>query len=180
VKPFVYEKRECKTLTNVPYDLQGEEFYCYQDRPIFHILDDGNVRMWTPEGRFPVNKLGAMGADREFMRLEFAERFGVWANGRIEDESPRAIVSSMQTRIKEMVCGTWSGPKATNIAGIPVTMSTGFDEHGNHWYELISWERFGNTYAVATRVPYNTRYNTQRNTENAWIVTHMHPTSWAE
>jgi hypothetical protein len=180
VKPFVYKKRECKTLTEVPYDLQGEEFFCYQNRPAFFYFDDGGVRMWTPDGRFPINKLGAMGADREFMRLEFAERMGVWANGRIADESPRAIVSAMQSRIKEMVCGTWSGPKATNIAGVPVTMSTGFDEHGNHWYEIISWERFGNTYAIATRVPYNTRLNTERNTENAWIVTHMHPTSWAE
>ena len=180
VKPFVYENTECKSLTNVPYDLQGGEFFCYQDRPTMFYLDDGNVRMWTPEGRFPVNKLGAMGADREFMRLEFAERFGVWANGRIEDQEPRAIVTAMESRIKEMVCGVWSGPQATHIAGVPVTMSTGFDEYANHWYEIIAWERFGNTYAVATRVPYNTRYNTQRNTENAWIVSHMHPVTWAE
>lgn len=180
VKPFVYEKHECKTLSEVPYNLQGEEFFCYQNRPITFYLDDGDVTMWTPMGRYPTNKLGAMGADREFMRLEFAERLGVWANGRIQDQSPQTIVSDMQARIEEMVCGTWTGPKATNIAGIPVTMATGVDEHGNYHYEIMSWERFGNTYAVATRVPYNVRYNTQRNAENAWIVTHMHPTTWVE
>jgi len=180
VKPFVYEKTDCKSLTNVPYDLQGEEFYCYQDRPTMFYFDDGKIRMWTPEGRFPVNKLGAMGADREFMRLEFAERFGVWANGRIEDKSPQTIVSEMEARIKEMVCGTWSGPQAVSIAGIPVTRATGYDYYGNHFYEIMAWERFGNTYAVATRVPYNVRYNTQRNIENAWIVTHMGPVTWVE
>ena len=30
VKPFVYEKTECKSLTNVPYDLQGGEFFLIQ------------------------------------------------------------------------------------------------------------------------------------------------------
>lgn len=180
VKPFVYEKRNCQSLLNVPYDLQGEDFFCYNDGAIFHYFDEGKVVMWTPEGRFPVNKLGAMGADREFMRLEYGERMGVWANGRIADQEPTEIVSDMVARIKGLTCGTWTAPKATYVAGVPVVQATGVDEYANFYYEVTAWERFGNKYAIATRVPYRSRYNTARNTELAWIVSHFHATNWTE
>ena len=180
VKPFVYERRDFKTLTDAPQNLQGTEFFCYQRGNVFHSLDEDRIHMWTPEGRFVVNSAGAMGADREFMRPEFGQRMGVWANSRIQDQTPRATVTSMVDRIKELTNGYWTEPEETHIAGIPVTMATGVDDFANYQYEIIAWERYGNKYAMATRVPYNTRYNARRNAELAWIVSHMHPSTWSE
>jgi hypothetical protein len=179
VKPFVYEKTECKTLTDAPRDINGEVWLCL-DGPTFYSFDEGRVRLWTPNGDQPINKLGAMGADREFLNLEYCQRLGVWANGRIADKSPQAMVGDMVSRIKAITCGTWSKPMADNIAGVPVTRAYGYDEFGNYYYEVIALERFGNKYAFATRIPYKTRYSVHRNTELAWMVTHIHPTSWSE
>lgn len=179
VKPFVYKKRECKTLTDAPFDINGEQWMC-QDGPTYYDFDEGRVHLWTPNADQPVNKLGAMGADREFLNIEYCQRLGVWANGRIADQSPKGVVASMVKRIKGITCGTWTKPTATRIAGVPVTMATGYDEHGNYYYEVIALERFGNKYAFATRVPYKSRYSVHRNTELAWMVSHIHPSSWSE
>ena len=179
VKPFVYEKRECKTLTNAPFDINGQPWIC-QNGPTYYSFDEGNVHLWTPNGDTWVNKLGVMGADREFLNIEYCQRLGVWANGRIADQSTTGLVADMVKRIKSITCGTWTKPMETNIAGVPVTMATGYDEHGNYYYEVIALERFGNKYAFATRVPYKSRYSVHRNTELAWMVTHIHPTNWSE
>ena len=106
VKPFVYKKRECKTLTDAPFDINGESWTCCDSGPTCYKFDEGRVRLWTPNGHFPVNKLGAMGADREFLNVEYWERLGVWANGRVADQSPKAIVGDMVSRIKAITCGT--------------------------------------------------------------------------
>ncbi len=47
---------------------------------------------------------------------------------------------------------------------------------------LLCWqfERFGNTYAFATRLPYEARYNTDRNADLAFLITHIHPAVWVE
>ena len=179
VKQFVYEKRECKTLTDAPWDINGEQWLVHRG-PTFYGFDDGRVQLWTPNGHQPINKLGAMGADREFLNLEYCQRLGVWANGRIADDSPKTIVGDMVSRIKSITCGTWTQPEDTTIAGVPVTRATGYDEHGNYFYEVIALERFGNKYAFATRIPYKTRYDVHRNTELAWMVAHIHPSNWSE
>ena len=179
VKPFVYNKKECRTLTDAPQDISGLQWMCV-DGPTFYQLDSGQVRLWTPNGDQPINRQGAMGADREFLNLEYCQRLGVWANGRIADQSPKAMVSGMVSRIKSITCGTWSKPKATNIAGVPVTMATGYDVYGNYYYEVIALERFGNKYAFATRSPYKSHLSRHRKNELAWMVTHIHPTSWSE
>jgi len=179
VKPFVYEKTECKSLTDVVYDINGESWMC-ADGPTFYSFDEDRIRLWTPNGDQPINKLGAMGADREFLNLEYCQRLGVWANGRIAKQSTKQIVGDMVSRIKGITCGTWSKPTADNIAGVPVTKAYGWDAFGNYYYEVIALERFGNRYAFATRVPYKSRYSVHRNTELAWMITHIHPTSWTE
>lgn len=179
VKPFVYKKRECRSLTDAPWDLNGLQWNCDRS-PRFYSFDEGRIHLWVPQGNQHINKMGAMGADREFLNLEYCQRLGVWANGRIADSSPKQLVGDMVSRIKGITCGTWTKPQATHIAGLPVTMATGYDEHGHYFYEVIALERFGNTYAFATRTPYKGRYNIHRNNELAWMVTHIHPTSWSE
>ena len=121
-----------------------------------------------------------MGSDREFINLDYDERLGVWANGQISELSPDSIVNTMVSRIKGLTCGEWTKAKAVNIGGVPASMATGYDAHGNYFYEVIALERFGNKYAFATRTPYNKRYSVERNTELAWMVTHIHPTSWSK
>lgn len=179
VKPFVYKKKVCDPLTSAPFDINGESWLC--DRgPAFYQFDNGNVHLWTPNGHHPINKLGAMGADREFLNMEYCQRTGVWANGRIADQSPKSIVSNMVSRIKGITCGEWTKPKKETIAGVPVTRATGYDAHGNYFYEVIALKRFGNTYAFTTRRPYKSRYSVHGNTELAWMVSHIHPSSWSE
>lgn len=178
-KPFVYEKKECKTLTNTPYDINAPQHHSDEGPAIYH-FDRNRVHMFSSTDRYVHNKLGAMGADREFMRLEFCERLGVWANGRIAGQSPRTLVSEMTDRLRGLTCGTWTKPTEVNMAGVPVTMATGYDEFGNYFYEVIAFERWGNTYAFATRTPYKSRYHTGRNAELAYLVTHIHPSNWVE
>lgn len=180
VKPFVYEKNEFRSLTDAPYDVNGREFFCYQNGPLLYRFDDDRITLWTPTGRLPVNRLGAMGADTEFINVEYGQRLGVWANGRIADDSPQTIVSDMVARIKSITSGNWTEPTETHIAGVPVTMATGYDAFGNYWYEVIALERFGNKYAFATRTKYENRYNRYRNTELAYMISHIHPTTWSE
>lgn len=177
--PAVSPRPHARTLTDAPWDLNGER-WVFSNSPNVYELDDGKVRLWALNGRYPINKLGAMGADREFLALEFGQRLGVWANRRIAESSPKATVTEMVSRMSSLIGGTWTEPQETHLAGIPVTMSTGYDEFGNYFYEVISLERFGNRYAFATRVPYRFGHDARRRAELAWMVSHIHPTRWTE
>ncbi len=176
---FVYKKTDCRTLTDTTYDIWGEQ-HRSTGGPAIYEFDEGRVHTWSPTDAYLNNRLGAMGADREFLRLEACQRLGVWANGRIAGTAPTTIVGDMAARLQALTCGDWSEPHAYNIAGIPVIRAYGVDEHANYYYEIYAFERFGNTYAFATRVPYKSRYNVEANTDLAWLITHMHPTVWVE
>jgi hypothetical protein len=176
---FVYKKTDCRTLTDAPFYVWGDQ-HRTTGEPAIYLFDEDRVHMWSPTDEYLVNRLGAMGADREFMRLADCERLGVWANGRIAGTAPATIVSDMTTRLMALTCGDWTDPEEINIAGIPVTRATGVDEHGNYFYEVYAFERYGNTYAFATRLPYEARYNTCRNTDLAFLITHIHPAVWVE
>lgn len=171
--------RQCQTLTNAPMDINSEQWFSHSGPRVYE-LDEGRVRLWAPSGRQPENSLGAMGADREFVNLEYSQRLGVWANGRLSEGSPRSIVTGMVGRAQTITGGTWTEPVETFIAGVPVAMATGYDLFGNYFFEVIALERFGHKYAFATRVPANERYSVKRNAELAWIVTHIHPSNWTE
>lgn len=175
----VHSKGEARTLTDAVWDLNGER-WLFSNGPKMYELDDGRVHLWTLRGHYPVNRLGAMGADREFLTLEYGQRLGVWANRRIAGESPKSTVAEMVSRMSSLTGGTWTEPQETHVAGIPVTKACGYDEFGNYYYEVIALERFGNRYAFATRVPYRFRHDTRRNTELAWMISHIHPSLWTE
>lgn len=178
---FKYEKMDCKTLTDVPFDINwtGD---CTWDRPVhdIYVFDGGNIDMWTSTDTYRPNRRGAMGADQEYMRLALSSRLGVWANGRLENQAPRSIVNKMVRRMKGITCGTWTSAEAVNIAGIPAYKATGTDVFGNYWYEVYALKRWGQTYAFAVRTDYTNRWNTQLHDEIAYMVTHIHPTSWTE
>lgn len=176
---FVYKKTECKTLTNVVYDIWGAQ-HRVTGRPAVYMLDEGKVHMWSPTDTYLDNRLGKMEADREFLDFQACQRLGVWANGGIAGSAPTAIVSDMVSKVKSLTCGDYSAPKEINIAGVPVIQATGVDVYGNYFYEFYSFERFGNTYAFASRVPYKARYNVERNTNLAYLITHIHPAVWVE
>lgn len=176
---FVYEKTDCRTLTDAPFDIWGPQ-HRQNGGPAIYTFDEDRVHMWSPTDAYLNNRLGAMGADREFMRLDYCERLGVWANGRIAGTAPTTIVSEMTTRLLTLTCGDWTDPEEINMAGIPMVRATGVDVYGNYFYEIYSFERYGNTYAFASRVPYNTRYNVDRNSDLAFLMTHIHPAVWVE
>lgn len=176
---FVYEKTECRTLTDAPFDIWGHQHHSHSG-PAIYVFDEDRVHAWSPTARYVVNRLGAMGADREFMRVEDCQRLGVWANGRIAGTAPATIVSEMVSRMSALTCGDWTEPYDYNIAGVPVTRATGVDVFGNYFYEIYAFERFGNTYAFASRIPYKSRYNVDVNTDLAFLITHMHPAVWVE
>lgn len=176
---FVYEKSDCRTLTDAPFDIWGEQ-HRSTDGPAIYEFDEGRVHAWSPTDKYLVNRLGAMGADREFLRLDACQRLGVWANGRIAGVAPTSIVGDMVTRLKDLTCGNWSDPHEYNVAGIPVIRAIGVDGHANYYYEVYAFERFGNTYAFATRVPYKSRYHRKANADLAFLITHIHPSVWIE
>lgn len=179
VEAFVYKKTDCRPLTNTNYDIWGSQ-HRVTGRASVYVFDDGRIHMWSPTDAYLVNKLGAMGADREFLRLDVCERLGVWTNGRIAGTSPTTIVSEMTARLEALTCGEWTDPEEAYVAGVPVIKSTGWDEYGNFFYEIYAFERFGNTYAFASRVPYKNRYNTERNVDLAYLISHIHPAVWVE
>lgn len=180
VKAFTYEKKECKTLTNVPYDVNAQDHHLVGDGPSIYVLDNGKTHMWSPKDSYLRNKLGAMGADREYLNLDLCERVGVWANGRIAGQDLNTLVSNATSNMQNITCGDWSEPEQTNIAGVPVTMAKGVDVFGNYLYEIYALKRFGNTYMFATRTPYSNQYNVERNTDLAFLITHIHPSNWSE
>lgn len=176
---YTYTKTECRTLTDAPFDIWGNQHRAV-DGPAIYTFDEDRVHAWSPTDLYLVNRLGAMGADREFMRLEDCQRLGVWANGRIAGTAPTTIVSEMTSRLMALTCGDWTEPMEDNIAGIPVIKATGVDVHGNYFYEIYAFERFGNTYAFASRRPYKSRYNVDANTDLDFLITHIHPAVWVE
>jgi hypothetical protein len=176
---FVYKKTECKTLTDAPFDIWGHQHRCV-DGPAIYVFDEDRVHAWSPTDEYLVNRLGAMGADREFMRVDECQRLGVWANGRIAGTAPTTIVSEMTARMSALTCGEWTSPYELNIAGVPVTAAHGWDVFGNYYYEVYAFERFGNTYAFASRRPYKSRYDVDANTDLAFLITHIHPSVWVE
>ncbi len=178
VEEFVYEKRVCRPLVYVPYKIDKRG--AGTDIQDTYLFEDGRIRMWTSDSRYYENSLGSMGADREFLHPTFCDRLGVWTNGDIAGHSPEHVVSTLVQRLEEVTCGTFTEPRLEHAAGIPVMASTGYDLFGRHYYEVYSWERFGNTYAVATRIPYNARYNVARNANLAYMISHTHPSSWTE
>ncbi len=179
VQEFVYEKRVCPTLTNVRHDINGQTHHGPHG-PSTYVFEDGAIHMWSSTDRYYVNRLGAMGADREFLNPDYCDRLGVWTNGRIAGQSPESIVTEMTERFAELACVTWSDPAPDNVAGIPVIKSTGYDIYGNYFYEVYALERYGNTYAFATRIPYKSRYNVKRNTNLEYMISHIHPSTWVE
>ena len=180
IKRFTYKKKECKTLTNVPYDVNAQEHHAVWQGPGIYMLDNGRTHMWSPKDSYLRNKLGAMGADREYLNLDLSERVGVWANGRIAGKNLKSLVSGATSNMKNITCGDWSAPEQTNIAGVPVTMSRGVDVFGNYLYEVYALKRFGNTYMFATRTHYANQYNVDRNADLAYLITHIHPANWVE
>lgn len=176
---FVYQKTECRTLTDAPFDIWGNQHRA-TGGPAIYEFDDDRVHAWSPTDRYLVNRLGAMGADREFLRLDACQRLGVWANGRIAGTAPTTIVNDMRSRLMTLTCGDWTEAHQYNVAGVPVTRATGVDTYANYYYEIYAWERFGNTYAFASRRPYKARYHVPSNTDLAFLITHLHPATWVE
>lgn len=176
---FVYKKSDCRSLTDAPIDIWGQKLHT-TGGPAVYMFDEDRLHAWSATDAYLVNRLGAMGADREFIRLDNCQRLGVWANGRIAGTAPTTVVSEMTTRLMALTCGDWTDPHDYNIAGIPVTRATGVDEHANYYYEIYAWERFGNTYAFASRRPYKARYNVKSNIDLAYLITHIHPAVWVE
>lgn len=176
---FVYKRTDCRTLTDAPFDIWGQQHRAV-DGPAIYQFDEDRVHAWSPTDLYLVNRLGAMGADREFMRLDACQRLGVWANGRIAGTAPTTIVSEMTNRLMTLTCGDWTDPHEYNVAGIPVIRATGVDTYANYYYEIYAWERFGNTYAFASRRPYKSRYHVASNTDLAFLITHMHPSTWTK
>lgn len=176
---FVYKKTECHSQTNVTYDIWGQHHRVTNAAAVYS-FDNGQVHAWSPTDAFLVNKLGTMEADREFLNLKACERLGVWANGGIAGSTPASIVADIVSKFKGVTCGSWTAPADYNVAGIPVTRATGVDVFGQYFYEVYALERFGNTYAFATRVPYRAMYNVKRNTDLAFLITHIHPAVWVE
>jgi hypothetical protein len=176
---FVYKKTDCRTLTDAPFDVWGNQHRTTHG-PAIYMFDEDRVHAWSPTDEYLVNRLGAMGADREFMRLDNCQRLGVWANGRIAGTAPTTIVSEMSARLMALTCGEWTDPHELNIAGVPVITATGVDVHGNYFYEIYAFERFGNTYAFASRRKYKARYHVEANTDLAFLITHIHPAVWVE
>ncbi|MGE0487843.1 MAG: hypothetical protein AB7S38_01380 [Vulcanimicrobiota bacterium] len=169
--------KTCHTLTNTPFDINWTGFNTW-DRSATYPLDGGKVHMWLSTDTYRPNRKGAMGADEEYMRLGLRSRLGVWANGRVANQPPRAVVSQMVDRMRGITCGNWSSAEQVNIAGIPAFKATGTDAFGNYWYEVYALQRWGNTYAFAVRTDYSNRWNTQLHDEVAYLVTHIHPSSW--
>lgn len=180
VQTMKYEKMECKTLTNTPYDCNWTGQNTWQRPTDVYYFDNENVHMFTSTDLYRPNRMGAMGADQEFMRLALNARLGVWANGNLGNQAPRSILNSMVARMQKLTCGTWSSPQAVNVAGVPAYRVTGVDEFGNYHYELYALQRFGNTYAFARRTDYSNRWNTQLQDELAYMISHIHPHNWDE
>lgn len=176
---YVYKKTDCRSLTDAPFDVWGQQ-HTVSGTPAIYVFDEDRVHMWSPTDEYLNNRLGAMGADREFMRIEDCQRLGVWANGRIAGTAPTTIVADMTTRLMALTCGEWTDPHEFNVAGVPMIRATGVDVYGNYFYEIYAFERFGNTYAFASRMPYEARYNRDANTDLAFLMTHIHPAVWVE
>lgn len=176
---FVYKKTDCRTLTDAPFDIWGPQ-HRTTGEPAIYVFDEDRVHAWSPTDEYLINRLGAMGADREFLRVADCQRLGVWANGRVAGTAPATIVSEMTARLMALTCGEWTDPHEYNVAGIPVIRATGVDVYGNYFYEIYAFERYGNTYAFASRRPYKARYNVDANTDLAFLITHIHPAVWVE
>jgi len=161
-----------KTLTDAPRNIDGQGYR--KDRPIDIRHSKGEVVIAMPNDQWVLNSAGAMGADKEFYHEVLGARLGIWAGESIAGKQPRAIVSEWVGNIKALTGGDWGAPKAKSIAGVPVVEAGGVDAFGNYYYRIIAFNKLGINYAVATRIPYEHRWNRVLDEDTTSLITDCH------
>jgi hypothetical protein len=171
----VYAAPNWRSLTDAPRDLQGQGYD--RHRPLEVKYAGGDFAVLLPSDDWVYNASGAMGADNEYFHETLGARLGVWAGPSIAGKQPRALVSEWVGNIKQITGGEWTAPKTTTIAGVPVVQATGYDVYGNYAYRVVAFNRFGQNVALATRIPYEERWNRQLDEDITSIVTESHLTT---
>ena len=167
-----------KSLTDAPRNTDGAPTVV--DNPV-HVRDlshRGVVVVLNSDG-WTVNRAGQMGADREYFNENLGARLGIWAGDSIKGSTPRNLVNEWVKNIKDLTGGTWTTPKATTVAGLPVVKASGVDAYGNYYYRVVSFTRFGVNYAFAMRCDYSQRWNRQLDGDITRLVTESHISSEA-
>ncbi len=168
----------CKTLSNTPHNINGGRVHVIV--PTTWSLNNW-VKAEISNDDMMENKRAAMGADIEYFSHLYGARIGIWANKDIQKRAPRSILARMSRRMQQLTGGKWSSIRSVNVAGIPASKVTGVDLFGNYHYELYAWTRYGQTYAMAVRVPYEKRWDSKFNSDVAYILTHIHPSyQWVQ
>lgn len=166
-----------KTLTDAPRNVDGVGLDKASPRMVTH--SGGDVVLAVGNDHWVTNKAGQMGADKEFFNEKLGARWGVWAGDSIAGKKPRDLVTEWSNNIKTITGGTWTAPKATTIAGIPVVQAYGVDVHGNYAYRIVSFTKFGVNYASALRCDYEDRNSRQIDADLTRFVTESHLSTMA-
>lgn len=166
-----------KTLTDAPRNIDGQGYN--QQRPIETKYANGDIIVAIPGDHWVLNSAGQMGADNEYYHEPTGARLGVWAGPSLEGKQPRAIVSEWVGNIKQITGGEWTAPQARTQAGWPIVEATGYDVYGNYFYRVIAFQKFGQTYAIAMRAPYEERWNRDLDEDITSIITDSHMSSAA-
>ena len=164
-----------RTLSDAPRNVDGAGLD--KSRPVYIHESKGDVEISLPDDNWAVNKAGQMGADKEFFNEELGARLGAWAGDSLKDKQPRNIVNEWVNGLKGVTGGNWTTPKSITLGGVPVVQATGVDAFGNYYYRIVSYTRFGVTYAFALRSDYSQRWNRELSGTIAELVTGSHISS---